>query len=110
MKSRCKTYLPVIEFVRMTQVELVFELRKKFEGMAFRDFYGLTAKVAVYKNLFKEESHKKRVYVRTYYQEVEKSALADMLDVTSHTCLMLKRKMDDSNKIMLSHKLNIHFM
>lgn len=55
---------------------LFFELRKKFQGMLFRDFYEFSSKVAKYAEFLKEESHKKRNYVGSYYREVEDKALA----------------------------------
>ena len=50
MRNKCKIYLPETEFV------MDIELRKKFQGMEFRDFYELAAKVAEYEELLREES------------------------------------------------------
>lgn len=55
MRKRCKTYLPESEFVKMAQRGLDIELRKKFQGMEFRDFFELAAKVADYEELLREE-------------------------------------------------------
>lgn len=41
MINRCKIHLHETEYVKMTQRVLDIELRKKFEGMEFRDFYEL---------------------------------------------------------------------
>ena len=41
----------------MTQKGLDIELRKKFQGSEFREFYELVAKVIEYAKLLKEESH-----------------------------------------------------
>ena len=41
----------------MAQRGLHIELRKKFQGMKFRDFYELVAKVTKYEELLKEESY-----------------------------------------------------
>ena len=45
MRKRCKIHLPEIEYLKMTQIGLDIELRKKFQGVKFRDFYELAAKV-----------------------------------------------------------------
>ncbi|KZV58259.1 hypothetical protein F511_01110 [Dorcoceras hygrometricum] len=37
MKNRCKVFLPEGEFVKMAQKGLDFELRKKFQGMDFKE-------------------------------------------------------------------------
>ena len=60
MKNRCKIHLPETEYVKMAQIGLVIELRKKFQGMEFRDFYDLAAKVTEYEELLKEESYKRK--------------------------------------------------
>lgn len=41
----------------MDQIRLDIELKKKFKGMEFRDFYELVAKVAKYEELLKEERY-----------------------------------------------------
>ena len=43
MRNICKIHLP--ETKKMAQRGLDIELRKKFQGMEFRDFYELIAKV-----------------------------------------------------------------
>ena len=43
--------------MKMTQRGLDIELRKKFQGLEFRDFYELAAKVTEYEELLKEESY-----------------------------------------------------
>ena len=45
MRNICKIYLRETEYVKLAQRDLDIELRKKFQGMEFRDFYELTAKV-----------------------------------------------------------------
>ena len=45
MRNRCKIHLLETEYVKMAQRGLDIELRKKFQGMEFRYFYELTAKV-----------------------------------------------------------------
>ena len=44
----------------MAQRGLDIELKKKFQGMEFRDFYELVSKVIEYEELFKEESYRKK--------------------------------------------------
>ena len=42
--------------MKMAQMGLDIELRKKFQGMGFRDFYELATKVTKYEELLREES------------------------------------------------------
>lgn len=53
----------------MASKGLDIELRKKFQGLEFKDFFELAVKVVHYKELFREESQKKKESVRNYYQE-----------------------------------------
>ena len=55
MRNMCKIFLPESEYVKMAQRGLD-ELRKKFQGMEFRDFYELAAKVSEYEELLREEN------------------------------------------------------
>ena len=48
MRNKCKIHLPKTEYVKMAQRGLNIKLRKKFQGMEFRDFYELIAKVTEY--------------------------------------------------------------
>ena len=57
MRNKCKIHLPKIEYVKMAKRGLDIELRKKFQGMEFRDFYELATKVTKYEELLKEESY-----------------------------------------------------
>ena len=57
MRNRCKIHLLETEYVKMAQRGLDIELRKKFQGIEFRDFYELAAKVTEYEELLKEESY-----------------------------------------------------
>ena len=54
----------------MTQRGLDIELRKKFQGMEFRYFYELVAKVTKYEEILKEESYRRKKSMGYYYQEV----------------------------------------
>ena len=71
MRNKCKIHLSKIEYVKMTQRGLDIELRKKFQGMEFRDFYELAAKVTEYEELLKEESYRRKKPMGTYCQEGE---------------------------------------
>ena len=69
MRKRCKVHLLEIKYVKMAQRGLDIELKKKFQGMEFRDFYELLAKVTEYEELLKEESYRKKKSMGTYYQK-----------------------------------------
>ena len=66
MRNRCKIHLPETEYVKIAQRELDIELRKKFQGMEFREFYELVAKVTKYEKLLKEESQWRKTSMGTY--------------------------------------------
>ena len=70
MRNRCKIYLLETEYVKMAQRVLDIKLRKKFQGMEFRDFYELAAKVTEYEELIKGESYRRKKSIGTYCQEV----------------------------------------
>ena len=70
MGNRCKIHLPETECVKMAKRGLDIELRKKFQGIEFRDFYELVAKVTEYEELLKEESQRRKTSIGTYCQEV----------------------------------------
>ena len=56
--------------MKMAQRGLDIELRKKFQGMEFKDFYELAPKVTEYEELFKEESYQMKNSMGIYSQEV----------------------------------------
>ena len=60
MRNRCKIHIPKTEYMKMDQRGLNIELRKKFQGMKFRDFYELAAKVTEYEELLKVESYRRK--------------------------------------------------
>ena len=66
MENKCKIHLPEIEYVKMGQRGLDIELRKKFQGIEFRDFYELAAKVTQYEELLREENHWRKTSMGTY--------------------------------------------
>ena len=66
MRNRCKIHLPETNYVKIAQRGLDIELRKKFQGMEFRDFYELADKVTEYKELIREESQRRKTSMGTY--------------------------------------------
>ena len=54
MRNICKIHLLETEYMKITQSGVDIELRKKFQGMEFKDFYELVAKVTYYEELLKE--------------------------------------------------------
>ena len=50
MRNICKIYLLETKYIKMAQRGLDIELRKKFQGMEFRDFYELAAKMTEYED------------------------------------------------------------
>ena len=59
--------LPNGEYVKMAQRGLDIELRKKFQGMEFCDFYELATKVSEYEELLREENQRKKASMDTYF-------------------------------------------
>ena len=94
MRNRCKIDLLETEYVKMVQRGLDIELRKKFQGMEFRDLYELIAQVTEYEELLKEESRWRKTSMGTYYQSVnsEEIAIADLLSTCSFICPLLVKK------------------
>ncbi|GKV43113.1 hypothetical protein SLEP1_g50447 [Rubroshorea leprosula] len=66
-RLKCRVALPEQEFVKLAQKGLDIELRKKFEGIKFRDFFELSYKVAHYENLLREDTQRKSASHGTYY-------------------------------------------
>ena len=60
MRNRCKIHLLETKYVKIAQRGLDIELRKKFQGMEFSDFYELAAKVIKYEELLREESQRRK--------------------------------------------------
>ena len=88
MGNKCKIHLPKIEYVKMGQRGLDIEPRKKFQGIEFRDFYELAAKVTEYEELLREENHRRKTSIGTYCREVnyEEKVEADFLSTSSFIC------------------------
>ena len=85
MRNRCKIYLPETKYEKMDQRGLDIELRKKFQGIEFKDFYELVTKVTKYEELLREESQGRKTYMGTYCQKVdsEEITVADLLSTGS---------------------------
>ena len=110
MRNKCKIHLLDIEYVKMAQRGLDNELRKKFQGMKFRDSYELLAMVTEYEELLKEESYWRKKSMGTYCQEVnQEEAVADLSTIGTFTCPLLVEKAPDVWKKtqLLIHKSNI---
>ena len=73
------------------------ELRKKFQGMEFRDFYELVAKVLEYEELIREESQRRKTSMGTYCQKgnFEEITVADLPSTSSFICPLLVKKASD---------------
>ena len=99
MRNICKIYLLETEYMKIAHRRLDIELRKrkKFQGMEFRDFYELAAKVIEYEELLREESQWRKTSEGTYYQEVnfEEIAVVDLPSTGSFICPLLVKKMPD---------------
>ena len=79
MRNRCKIHLPETGYVKIAQRGLNILLRKKLQGMKFRDFYELAAKVIEYEELLKEESYWRKKSMGTYCQKVNQEvAMVDL--------------------------------
>ncbi|GKV50945.1 hypothetical protein SLEP1_g57622, partial [Rubroshorea leprosula] len=87
-KARMKCHVALLEqeFVKLAQNGLDIELRKKFEGMEFRDFFELSYKVARYENLLREESPRKAASQGTYYQDAFDLDVAEVFADKPVTC------------------------
>ena len=97
MRNRYKIHLPKIEYVNISHKGLNIELRKKFQGMKYRDFYELAAKVTKYKKLLREESQRRKTSMGTYWQEVNSKEIlvADLPSTSSFSCPLLVKKAPD---------------
>ena len=94
MGNKCKIYLLETEFVKMTQKGLDIELRKKFQGMKFMDFYELAVKVTEYEELLREESQWRKTTIGSYCLEVDAQeiVMADLNNSGSCVCPLLIKK------------------
>ena len=81
IKFRCKVLIPEIEFVKMTTRGMNFELRKKFEGMEFRDLYELATMAARYEKILLDEQEMKNSSKGTYYKDPNLEVLVTEYDM-----------------------------
>ena len=97
MRNICKIRLPETEYVKISQRGLDIELRKKFQGMEFRDFYEFVANLTEYKDLLREESKRRKTSMGTYCQEVnyEEIEVADLPSIGFFICPLLVKKAPD---------------
>ena len=97
MMNRCKVHLLETEYVKIAQRGLDIEMRKKFQGMEFRDFYELVAKVTKYEELLREESQWRKTSMKTYYQEVnyEEIIVENLSSIGSFIYPLLVKKAPD---------------
>lgn len=85
--------------MKIAQRGLDFELRKKFQGMEFRDFYELAAKASEYEELLREDNYRKKNSTGTYYGDFSHDiAVAEMANSGVQVCPMLVRKHQDARK------------
>ena len=97
--------------MKMAQRGLDIELRKKFQGMEFRDFYELAAKVTKYEELLKEEIYRRKKSKGTYCQEVyQEVAVADLSTTETFTCpLLVEKTLDVWKKAQIVDTNPIYF-
>lgn len=89
LRSHCRLFLLEVEFVKIAQNGLEMELRKKFQGMEFRDFYELASKVTEYEELLQEDNKRKKKSLRTYYQETKHDVAVTEVEIPKprvHLC------------------------
>lgn len=73
--------LPDYEFVKLAWSGPDFELRKKFEGMEFRDMSKLSTSVTQYELLLKKEVHKKNTSFEKCHHDYQDPDLELKVDV-----------------------------
>ncbi|XP_024199800.1 uncharacterized protein LOC112202998 [Rosa chinensis] len=67
-RNKCIVNLGELEFVRIAQQGLNYELRKKYEGVDIRDIFELTTSVARYEAIIREETQARSASKGTYYK------------------------------------------
>ncbi|KAK3024732.1 hypothetical protein RJ639_044669 [Escallonia herrerae] len=87
--------MPESELANLTLNGLDLEIRKKFEGMKFRNVFELSSRVTRYETLLKEEQIKKNSLMGTYYQdpidlEVDAVEMVGKKPVTCDTLVKVK--------------------
>ncbi|KAI5334801.1 hypothetical protein L3X38_024934 [Prunus dulcis] len=113
-RARCTVYMPEHEFAKLAQGRLLLDLRKKFEGIEFRDIYALLLQADGYEALLKEEQQKGRTTLvhavdiedidseergdKVYLEEDEESAglnLAEIVAKGPYVCKALSKASKD---------------
>ncbi|XP_024171894.1 uncharacterized protein LOC112177886 [Rosa chinensis] len=67
-RNKCRVNLGELEFVRIAQQGLNYELRKKYEGVDIRDIFELTTSVDRYEAIIREENQARSASKGTYYK------------------------------------------
>ena len=95
----------------MAQKGLDIELRKKFQGMEFKYFYELAAKVTKCEELLGEESQWRKISMGTYYYKVNSKeiAVADLLSTGSIICPLLVKKTPNLWKKSLTSNTQVQY-
>ena len=111
MRNIYKIHLLETKYVKMAQMGLNIDLRKKFQGMEFKDFYELATKVMKYEELLKEENQWRKTSMGTYCQEVnfEEVIVAYLLNPGSFTCPLLVKKTPDFWKKSQASNTHVHY-
>ncbi|GKV46004.1 hypothetical protein SLEP1_g53027 [Rubroshorea leprosula] len=110
-RLKCRVALPEQEFVKLAQNGLDIELRKKFEGMEFRDFFELSYKVARYENLLREDTQRKSASHGTYYGDANFDL--DMAEVVADkpvVCPYLVKVAQQTDRTEKIDKGILHFL
>ena len=81
LKFCYKELIPEVEFVKMATGGMNFELRKKFEGMEFRDLYKLATMVTRYEKILLDEQETKNPSKGTYYKDPNLKVLVTEFDI-----------------------------
>lgn len=69
-KIKCFSGLSEVEFIKLAQDGLDYELRKKFERMTFLDLFELSKRATHYESVLKEENQQRTSSYETYYQDL----------------------------------------
>ena len=95
----------------MAQRGLDIELRKKFQGMEFHDFYELAAKVSEYGEFLREENQRKKASMGTYFQEVSNTEVAttELTNTGSCVCPLLEKKAPKAWKKSQGSNPQVHY-
>ena len=95
----------------MAHKGLDIKLRKKFQGMEFKDFFEFVVKVTEYEQLLKEESQRRKTSMGTYCLEMnlEEISKANILSTGSFICLLMVKKAHDLWKKSQTSNTQVHY-